>query len=127
MTIEQIVALLAALGVGGALGEAVKGLWRLFTGRQQVEQTLLQQYRADAEEYRRQRNEADAYRRIMAEHASELRRILLNAGYPGPLPDFPLPQPSPPVSASQRKHWGPLSAKSPGTAGSVLEPPNKYS
>lgn len=83
MTTDQTIALIIALGGGAALREITVGLYRWITGGQARERSALRQAMTDLD------HEA-SWRRRTAEHAHELRRMLLDRGVPSDeLPDFP--------------------------------------
>lgn len=82
MSIDQIIALVIALGGGVFFREIVLGAWKWLTGRQERERKTLQQVMRDLDS-------ESSYRRRLAEHAAELRRILIENGLSDKLPDFP--------------------------------------
>lgn len=94
-----VVAILTALGVGGVLGEIVRGVVGWLTGRQGRERAALRQAYADLDEARdettRARVDVDreaSYRRRISEHAHALRRQLIDAGL---IPVEPFPPRTP--------------------------------
>lgn len=83
MTASEWAAILTALGVGAAAKELVTGVWAWLTGRQDAERGRIRRIIAE-------RDHAEAERRHIAEHASELRRMLIEHGTPSTqLPPWP--------------------------------------
>ena len=83
MTASEWAAILTALGVGAAAKELVTGVWAWLTGRQDAERGRIRRIIAE-------RDHAEAERRHIAEHASELRRMLIENGTPSTqLPPWP--------------------------------------
>lgn len=88
-TTEQWVALLSALGVGSLLPMIVKAVFKLVTGMIGAEKRGIESavQRADDEASKRRRVE---------EHASKLRRIIIeNCGEDLVLPDWPIENTTP--------------------------------
>jgi hypothetical protein len=86
-------AIFALLGTGGGLAlifQAVRAIVKWMAGseaRRQLRRRSAEQQIAEA---RDERDKADSYRRVIAEHASRWRRMLLEAGIdPGPWPENP--------------------------------------
>lgn len=86
--LQSVVGLLLAGGGGSLLAVFGKGLYRHLTGRSTARRT-------ENRNYLRERDDADAYRRVVFEHASELRGILLAQGLGGLIPPWP-ENPNPP-------------------------------
>ncbi len=85
MTATEWAAVLTALGVGAAAKELVTGLWAWMSGRQDAERGRMRRVIAE-------RDHAEADRRRISEHASELRRLLIERGTPSTeLPPWPIP------------------------------------
>lgn len=86
MTVQAVVALLAALGVGTILPELSRAGIGYFTHRKARETS-------DNDRLRRERDVAEANARIALEHASDVRRIAIGAGIaPDMFPPFPRQQ-----------------------------------
>lgn len=86
MTATEWAAVLTALGAGATGKELLMGLWKWLSGRQDAERLEMRRLRADLDR-------AEADRRRISEHASELRRILIEAGTPADrLPPWPIPR-----------------------------------
>jgi hypothetical protein len=86
--LQSTVALLLAGGGGSLAAVFGKGLWRHISGRSTARRT-------ENRNYLRERDDADAYRRVVFEHASELRGILLAQGLGNLIPPWP-ENPNPP-------------------------------
>lgn len=85
-TIQALVAICAALGMGTILPEIAKASIGYFTNRRSREQT-------DNDRLRRERDVAEANARIAREHASDVRRIAIDNGVnPSAFPPFPRSQ-----------------------------------
>ena len=97
MTTEQTIALIAALGIGTIARELITGLARWITGKQERERSAYRALLADADrahaavETERARADREAtHRRIVAEHAYQLRHLLIDLGAPAAdIPPFP--------------------------------------
>ena len=84
MTATEWAAIITALGVGATSKELVGGAIAWLTGRQEVERTRARRIIIE-------RDHAESDRRRMAEHASELRRLLIEKGVPtDELPPWPV-------------------------------------
>lgn len=82
-TVQAVVAILAALGVGTILPEIARATIGYFTNRREAEQSANNRLR-------RERDLAEANARIAREHASEVRRIAIDHGVPAAaFPPFP--------------------------------------
>ncbi|MCY4726689.1 hypothetical protein NYO98_10405 [Nocardioides sp. STR2] len=82
-TIQAVVALITALGVGTILPEIGKAAIGYFTNRRPREQK-------ENNRLRRERDTAEANARIAREHASNVRRIAIDNGVdPAKFPPFP--------------------------------------
>lgn len=81
--LTEITAILTALGVGGALPTLAKGAISHYTGRAEKERATIRSVTRD--------HDAEAtYRRLVAEHASQVRRIAIDHGVPvEQLPPWP--------------------------------------
>lgn len=88
------------LGAGGLafLGMVGRGLWRWFTGRAARELSQNRSYLSRMREAEAERDWSDAYRRVVAEHASEVRGIVERAGLGDQLPEWPVAPPRPTAS-----------------------------
>lgn len=72
-----------------------RGLWRWFTGRAARELSQNRSYLSRMREAEAERDWSDAYRRVVAEHASEVRGVVERAGLGDQLPEWPKPPPRP--------------------------------
>lgn len=103
-TTETVIAVIVALGGGTIAREIITGLARWITGRQDRERSALRQAYADLDAARdradEERDRADsesaradheaARRRIITEHAHDLRVLLTRHGVPADtIPPFP--------------------------------------
>lgn len=79
MTAETVAALMLGLGVGGILLELMKRTWDAISGRGKVRRDEIARAWEQADEQRRNRDEEATRRRIAEEHASQLRRLALEA------------------------------------------------
>ena len=96
---ETLIAVLSLLGVGALLRELAVGLIGWLTGRQERERSALRQAYADLDAARGQADaeaaRADceaARRRIVTEHAHQLRLLLIGLGADD-IPPFPATPP----------------------------------
>jgi hypothetical protein len=80
--LQSTIALLLAGGGGSLAAVFGKGLWRHISGRSAERREINRNYLHE-------RDDADAYRRVVFEHASELRGILLAQGLGELIPPWP--------------------------------------
>lgn len=86
MSVQAVVAVLAALGVGTILPELSRAFIGYFTNRRANEQH-------DNDRLKRERDVAEANARIAREHASDVRRVAIDHGVPpSAFPPFPRSQ-----------------------------------
>ena len=88
-TPETITALILALGGGATFREIVSGLHKLLTGQQTRERDSNQLLIKDNKELQLTVDAEAARRRRVEEHASELRRIIIENGLKDQLPEYP--------------------------------------
>ena len=79
MTAADIAALLVAGGVGAVVLELTKRIWDAISGRGKVRRDEIARAWAQADEQRQKRDDEATRRRIAEEHASQLRRLALEA------------------------------------------------
>lgn len=94
-TLQAVVLALLAGGGGSVLVIFGKGIRNFLTGRAAED-------RARIQALVRERDEADAYRRTIAEHASELRGVLFEKGFGDLVPDWPKNPTTPTTRRSRR-------------------------
>lgn len=82
-TIQAVIAVIGALGLGTVVPDITRAIIGWFTGRKARETARLARLE-------RERNAAEAYCRILLEHASHVRLIAIEAGVdPDTFPPFP--------------------------------------
>ena len=92
MTSTELAALLAALGCGAILPQLIQGVIGWITGRQDVERRRYQQIIEERDRAERDADREASMRRRISEHASYLRQLLIQSGYPSQnIPEWPIP------------------------------------
>lgn len=89
MTTTEILAIIAALGGGAALREAVGGLWRWVSGRQRRERDALRQAYMEIDDANAARAAASRRAAAWSEYAMVLRRVIIRHGGSELIPPAP--------------------------------------
>lgn len=86
---ESLLNFLIGGGSASVLALFARGAWRWATGRAGRERIRKRTIADERDLAQNQRDEADAYRGVISEHARELRGILIELGYKDRVPAWP--------------------------------------